>query len=79
MEEELKALSKVTESPERPSIAILGGLKVDDSINVADYLLNEGIIDKLLTTGVVGSMFLWAKGYDLGIPNVNFISFRILQ
>ena len=73
MERELKALSKVTESPERPSISILGGLKVDDSINVADYLLNEGIIDKLLTTGVVGSMFLWAKGYDLGIPNVNFI------
>lgn len=73
MEKELKALSRVTKNPVPPSIAILGGLKVDDSINVADYLLSEGIIDKLLTTGVVGSMFLWAKGYDLGIPNINFM------
>lgn len=73
MEKEMRALVKVTESPERPSIAILGGLKVDDSINVAEYLLSTNAIDKLLTTGVVGSMFLWAKGYDLGTPNVNFI------
>ncbi|MGA1822825.1 MAG: phosphoglycerate kinase [Thermoplasmatota archaeon] len=73
MEKELRALVKVTESPQRPSIAILGGLKVDDSINVAEYLLSTDAIDRLLTTGVVGSMFLWAKGYDLGTPNVNFI------
>ncbi len=73
MEKELKALSKVTESPERPCVAILGGLKVDDSIKVAEHLLGNGIIDKLLTVGVVGSMFQWADGYDLGTPNVNFI------
>ncbi len=73
MEKELKALAKVTESPERPSIAILGGLKVDDSIKVAENLLGNGIIDKLLTVGVVGSMFQWADGYDLGTPNINFI------
>jgi phosphoglycerate kinase len=73
MEKELKALARVTESPERPCIAILGGLKVDDSIKVAEHLLGNDIIDKLLTVGVVGSMFQWADGYDLGTPNVNFI------
>jgi len=77
LEKEVQALVKVTESPERPSIAILGGLKVDDSINVAEYLLSTDAIDRLLTTGVVGSMFLWAKGYDLGTPNVNFIKQEI--
>jgi len=73
MEKELKALSRVTENPERPCIAILGGLKVDDSIKVAEHLLKNKIIDKLLCTGVVGSMFQWADGFDLGTPNVNFI------
>lgn len=73
MEKELKALSRVTQSPERPCVAILGGLKVDDSIKVAENLLGNGIIDKLLTVGVVGSMFQWADGYDLGTPNINFI------
>jgi phosphoglycerate kinase len=73
MEKELKALAKVTESPERPCVAILGGLKVDDSIKVAEHLLGNEIIDKLLTVGVVGSMFQWADGYNLGTPNINFI------
>ncbi len=73
MEKELKALSRVMENPESPCIAILGGLKVDDSIKVAENLLANGICDKILTTGVVGSMFQWADGYDLGTINVNFI------
>ncbi len=77
IEKELEALTKVTESPKRPCIAILGGLKVDDSIKVAENLLGNGIIDKLLTVGVVGSMFQWADGYDLGTPNVNFIRSEI--
>ncbi len=73
MENELRALVRVMEEPARPSVALLGGLKVDDSIKVGEHLLNSGIIDRLLTVGVVGSMFQWAAGYDLGIPNVNFI------
>jgi phosphoglycerate kinase len=73
MEKELKALSRVMEDPESPCIAILGGLKVDDSIKVAENLLASGVCDKILTTGVVGSMFQWADGYDLGTINVNFI------
>jgi len=73
MEKELRALHAVTEDPKRPSIAILGGLKVDDSIAVAENLLNNGKSDMILTTGVVGSMFQWAAGLDLGAPNVNFI------
>jgi phosphoglycerate kinase len=73
MEDELRALQRVTEDPERPAVAILGGLKVDDSIKVAENLLNSGKYDNILATGVVGSIFQWAAGYDLGAPNVNFI------
>ncbi|MBN1539102.1 MAG: phosphoglycerate kinase [Candidatus Thermoplasmatota archaeon] len=73
MEKELRALSRVTDNPEKPCIAILGGLKVDDSIKVAENLLKNSICDLILTTGVVGSMFQWAAGYDLGTVNINFI------
>ncbi len=73
MKRELEALSKVTSDPERPCIAILGGLKVDDSIRVAENLFRKGIIDRLLTTGVVGTMFQWAGGHEIGKPNVKFI------
>ncbi len=79
MEKELKALSRVMESPERPCVAILGGLKVDDSIKVAENLLANGICDTILTTGVVGSMFQWADGYDLGTININFIRQEIKE
>jgi len=79
MEQELRALQMVTEDPARPAIAILGGLKVDDSIKVAENLLNSGKFDNVLTTGVVGSMFQWAAGYDLGAPNVNFIRQEIKE
>ncbi|MEA3558913.1 MAG: phosphoglycerate kinase [Candidatus Thermoplasmatota archaeon] len=77
MEKELRALSRVTRDPGSPCIAILGGLKVDDSINVAENLLVNGKCDRILTTGVVGSMFQWADGFDLGTINVNFIKQEI--
>ncbi|MFO8051979.1 MAG: phosphoglycerate kinase [Thermoplasmatota archaeon] len=79
MEKELEALARVTEDPKSPCIAILGGLKVDDSIMVADHLLETGNYEKILTTGVVGSMFQWADGYDLGTVNVNFIKQEIKE
>ncbi|MBN1390795.1 MAG: phosphoglycerate kinase [Candidatus Thermoplasmatota archaeon] len=79
MEKELRALSKVTDDPESPCIAILGGLKVDDSIKVAENLLKNGICDRILTTGVVGSMFQWADGHDLGTVNKNFIHQEIQE
>jgi phosphoglycerate kinase len=79
MEKELKALSRVMEDPESPCVAILGGLKVDDSIKVAENLLRNRICEKILTTGVVGSMFQWADGYDLGTINVNFIRQEIKE
>lgn len=79
MEKELKALSRVTEGSVSPCIAILGGLKVDDSINVAENLLSSDKCDMILTTGVVGSMFQWADGYDLGTININFITQEIKE
>ncbi|MBS7624396.1 MAG: phosphoglycerate kinase [Candidatus Bathyarchaeia archaeon] len=73
MEKELKALSKVMENPEKPCIYILGGAKADDSLRISKYVLDNNIADYVLTAGITGHLFLVAKGYDLGKPNMEIL------
>jgi phosphoglycerate kinase len=73
MEKEITALDKVLNSGEHPCVAVLGGLKVDDSLEVAENMLKNKIADKILSTGVVANIFLSAMGYNLGKPNMKFL------
>lgn len=73
MERELKALGKVVHNPEKPCVYILGGAKADDSLKISQYVLKNKIADHVLTGGVVGHLFLAAKGVDLGKPNMDFL------
>jgi len=73
MERELKSLSKILEKPEKPCVFVLGGAKADDSLEISRYVLNNGIADFVLTGGVVSHVFMVAKGFDLGKPNMNFL------
>ena len=73
MEMELKALKKVLETPEKPCIFVLGGAKADDSLEISRYVLENKIADHVLTGGVIGHVFLVAKGFDLGKPNMEFL------
>lgn len=73
MERELRALSKVLEAPEKPCVYILGGAKADDSLEISRYVLENNIADQILTGGVVGHLFLAAKGLDLGKPNMELL------
>jgi len=79
MERELKSLSKVLENPEKPCVYILGGAKGDDSLEISKYVLDNGIADHVLTGGVVGQVFLVAKGFDLGAPNMKFLEEKKLM
>ncbi|MEM2321211.1 MAG: phosphoglycerate kinase [Candidatus Bathyarchaeia archaeon] len=73
MEKELKALGRVMESPEKPCTYILGGAKADDSLKISKYVLENNIADYVLTAGITGHLFLVAKGYDLGKPNMELL------
>jgi phosphoglycerate kinase len=73
MERELRSLSKVLESPEKPCVFILGGAKADDALEISRYVLDNGIADFVLTGGVAGHVFLVARGFDLGKPNMDFL------
>jgi len=73
MEKELKALEKVTTARETPCLYILGGAKADDSAAITEYVLSKGTADNVLTGGVIGHLFLYAKGYDIGETNRKYL------
>jgi phosphoglycerate kinase len=64
MDKELEYLGKATTSPERPCVAILGGAKVSDKIEVIQNLMK--VVDKLLIGGAMAYTFLKAKGEPTG-------------
>jgi len=64
MEKELQYLGKVLANPERPFIAILGGAKVSDKIEVIRNLLPK--VDALLIGGAMAYTFMKAQGREVG-------------
>jgi len=69
MEKELRSLEKALEKPEKPCIYVLGGAKAEKCVDIIRYVLEKGIADKVLTGGLVGHLFLKAKGVELGRPS----------
>lgn len=61
---EVEALGALTNNPERPFVAILGGAKVSDKIKVIENLLS--LVDALLLGGGMANTFLLAEGKSLG-------------
>ncbi len=64
MDKELEWLTKATKNPERPCIAILGGAKVSDKIEVIQNLMK--FVDRLLIGGAMAYTFLKAQGQPTG-------------
>ena len=79
MMQEITALTKVMQCPERPAVFVLGGLKISDAFGMMKQVLENGSADKILTCGVTGNIMLMASGYDLGEKNAKFISDRSLD
>ncbi|MEO8610618.1 MAG: phosphoglycerate kinase, partial [Chloroflexota bacterium] len=64
MEKEIDYLATTLESPKRPFVAILGGAKVSDKIEVIEALL--GKVDYLLIGGGMANTFFKAQGIEIG-------------
>ena len=64
MEKELEYLGKAVTNPDRPCVAILGGAKVSDKIEVIQNMLK--VVDKLLIGGAMAYTFMRAKGEETG-------------
>ena len=70
---ELSKLGQALENPKRPCIAVLGGVKVDDSVTVAENMLTRDTCDHVWVTGGVANLFLYVSGIELGEVNVEFL------
>src|SRR5271169_2858597 len=68
MEKELRYLGKALQNPEHPFIAILGGAKVSDKIDVIRNLMSK--VDTLLLGGAMAYTFLKAQGENVGKSRV---------
>lgn len=64
MEKEIKFLGQAVENPVRPFVAILGGAKVSDKINVINNLLDK--VDTLIIGGGMAYTFAKAQGKEIG-------------
>ena len=64
IQKEISVMGKALTDPARPFVAILGGAKVSDKLNVIDNLL--GKVDTLIIGGGMAYTFLAAKGYGVG-------------
>ncbi|MCG1987042.1 phosphoglycerate kinase [Staphylococcus epidermidis] len=65
MEKEIKFIGGVVNDPQKPLVAILGGAKVSDKINVIKNLVN--IADKILIGGGMAYTFIKAQGKEIGL------------
>ncbi|MFC2174329.1 phosphoglycerate kinase [archaeon] len=70
MEEEIKANERAIKMAEPPRLFIVGGAKPDDCIQAVENLLEKGRVDKVLTGGVIGNLFLAAAGYNVGVKTM---------
>ena len=64
VQKEVSIMGKALSNPERPFVAILGGAKVSDKLNVINNLLEK--VDTLIIGGGMAYTFLAAKGYSVG-------------
>jgi phosphoglycerate kinase len=73
MEKELKSVERILEAS--GNVFILGGVKADDCFNIMEYFLKNKpkSIERILTCGTVGEIFLAAKGLNLGTPTFKFL------
>lgn len=69
MQRELDALRHVEEPTSyEERVLVLGGVKVDDAVRVIEHHFRAGLVDRVLTGGIVAEAFLVARGHELGEP-----------
>jgi phosphoglycerate kinase len=74
METEIRNIDRFKKSENHPKLAIMGGSKIADAIKVSRPFLENHIVDNIIYGGVVGNIFLWASGMDIGKRNMEFIT-----
>ena len=72
-EREYENLARLREEPARPCVFLLGGTKIQEAFPMMAAALHDGVVDTVLTAGLVANVMLAAKGVDIGAPSMEFI------
>ena len=72
-EREYENLARLREAPARPCVFVLGGTKIQEAFPMMAAALRDGVVDTVLTAGLVANVMLAAKGVDIGAPSMDFI------
>ncbi len=72
-EREYANLARLREEPARPCVFILGGTKIQEAFPMMAAALADGVVDTVLTAGLVANVMLAASGVDIGEPSLEFI------
>ena len=79
LEKEVISLNKLLKNPEKPSIFILGGAKIQDAFLMINSILESNIADLVLATGLVAQVMLLTKGISLGKSSEDLIKKKNLE
>ena len=72
-EKEYANLARLREAPARPCVFVLGGTKIQEAFPMMAAALADGVVDTVLTAGLVANVMLAASGVDVGVPSMDFI------
>jgi phosphoglycerate kinase len=72
-EREYENLARLREAPARPCVFVLGGTKIQEAFPMMAAALADGVVDIVLTAGLVANVMLAAGGVDIGEPSLEFI------
>jgi phosphoglycerate kinase len=72
-EREYESLSRLREAPARPCVFLLGGTKIQEAFPMMRAALADGVVDEVLTAGLVANVMLAASGVDIGPASLEFI------
>ena len=79
VENEVTNLENVLTYKEKPRVFLMGGAKAKDSIKVIKKIMNDGVADAILTSGLVGTIFLSANGMNIGKENKKVLKEKGLE
>lgn len=78
-EREYENLARLREEPSRPCVFVLGGAKIQEAFPMMTAALRDGVVDTVLTAGLVANVMLVAGGVDIGAPSLEFIKASQLE
>jgi phosphoglycerate kinase len=78
-EKEYANLAHLREEPARPCVFVLGGTKIQEAFPMMAAALRDGVVDTVLTAGLVANVMLAASGVDIGERSMEFLKVSQLE